>query len=149
MSLLFLAREGDPLVNDKIPQFQIPGWLAAHITEVRSWPSVQGADRTCDVTACKRSAYTLGLCHQHRHRFRGRAQRAEVPLADWLVDHRAEVAAAAPVGASDSACWVTACHRSGVANGLCKAHGAQARRRFYEKPSVGPASDEETHPEEG
>lgn len=131
-------------MNVKIPQFQIPAWLAPHVAEVRSWSAVEGPNPTCHVTSCDRSVFALGLCYEHRHRFRGRARRAGVLLADWLTAHAAEVTAAAPVGVSESVCWVAACGRGAVANGLCKAHGAQARRRFRKYAGVGPASDEET-----
>lgn len=132
----------------QIPQFTVPAWLMPHVAEVRAWPAVRGADRRCAVPVCDRSAFSLGLCREHYDSFRGRARRRGAPLAVWVAEHADEVCCAPRVHTSAPSCWVAACDRTAVRNGLCHAHAVAARRRFRpardkEQP-LAPASDRET-----
>lgn len=130
-------------MNAKIPQFQIPLWLTPHVAEVRIWPAVKGDAPCCRVSACGRDVRSLGLCVRHYNAFRTRALREGLSLAEWLSGHAAEVVGAPAVVAPEAVCWVAACGRSALHNGLCRAHYRLARHHFHTKPVVGPASDSE------
>ncbi|WP_345799926.1 hypothetical protein AAIB33_10590 [Microbacterium sp. AZCO] len=134
--------------HTKIPQFTIPGWLQVHVAEVRAWPAVRGADRPCVVAVCDHSAFSLGLCREHYDTLRGRARRRGMSLAAWVAENEDEVHGASRVHSSAPGCWVAACGRSAVRNGLCHAHAVAARRRFRQLPAeqlrLVPASDRAT-----
>lgn len=130
--------------KNRVPQFTVPDWLVPHLAEVRAWPAVKGPHPRCTVAACERSAFTLGLCVQHRVRFRAQARRDGVPLADWVRLRRAEVVGAAAVLTPEPVCWVAACTRSATANGLCHAHHRLARYHFRQSAGVVPAGDSES-----
>ncbi len=130
-------------MNVKIPQFQIPGWLAPHLGEVRTWPAVKSDPARCRVRACERAVHSLRLCLRHYSVFWAVARRAGIPLAQWLPVHAVEVTSAPAIVAPESVCWVAACTRTAHRNGLCKAHHRLARYRFGEQRVVGPASDTE------
>lgn len=131
-------------MNRKVPQFQVPGWLAAHVAEVRAWPAVKGEPVRCRVGSCGRTVHSLALCSHHYDLFRPRAHRQGQSLAEWLPGHALEVVGAPAVVAPEALCWVAACGRTAHRNGLCKAHHRLASYRFREKRGQGRASDEET-----
>lgn len=85
-------------------------------------------------------------------------------LPGWLAEHVEEVAGWGPAPVARG-CWVVGCRRDAHLHGLCKTHHTRAQRAWKPRPSdlsrwrdestgrkyvgVGPASDGETHPEEG
>ncbi|MEU4017227.1 hypothetical protein AB0E56_18370 [Microbacterium sp. NPDC028030] len=58
----------DKKIKPAVPQFKIPSWLLAHVSEVRAWGPVAGEATTCWVEGCERSPHLHGLCRRHYFR---------------------------------------------------------------------------------
>ncbi|GEB94170.1 hypothetical protein [Microbacterium lacticum] len=126
-------------MSAKVPKFTVPSWLAPHVAVVRTWPVVARPHPRCIVTACSRTAFSLGLCHTHYDNLRVRALRESGSMAVWVAEHPDAVVNAPAVRSPEAICWVAACKRTASANGLCHAHREMARRRFRFAEAAQPA----------